>query len=197
MNFNNNNYNNNNEQEEQINEFCIPGFVCLTPEEDDYQYDDDYYNQQEEEIYTWIDDSECQENLATILLLNPEECITDKNNHIKSMDGVQLFFEEIGIIYDEPEPIDPSRDYEAEAKILIEERNKTRKHHIELSPIPSLDDTPSGNSSASSSFHGTEERPNLMDLRSPLFLGLTDQSTSKSNAYSYSTHVFNSNRISI
>ncbi|KAG2231293.1 hypothetical protein INT48_006404 [Thamnidium elegans] len=115
------------------------------------------------------------------------------------MDGIPFFFEEIGIIYDEPEPIDPSRDYEAEAKILIEERNKTRKHHIELSPMPSLDDTPSGNSSASSSFHGTEEQPNnLMDLRSPLFLGLTgtDQ-PNKSNAYSYSTHVFNSNRIRI
>lgn len=191
-------YNNNNNNNEE--EFCnIPGFVCLTPEED--EYNEDYYNNQgDEEIYNWIDDSECQENLATILPLNPEECIIDSENHILHMNGIQLFFEEIGILYDEPEPIDPSRDYEAEAKILIEERNKTRKHHIDLSPIPSLDhdtNTLSGNSSASSSC--CDQSNNLLDIRSPLYLGLTasddkysNTTTTTATAYAYSSHVFNS-----
>jgi hypothetical protein len=179
------NINNNNNQEEFD---MIPGLqiMCLTSEEDDYHY----YTEEEE--CNWIDDCECQENLATILPLNPEECIVDKDNHIQNMDGIQLFFEEIGIIYDEPEPIDPTRDYEAEAQILIEERNKTRKQHVDLeSPIPSLDDTltNSGISSTSSSFHHDEAHTPLMDIRSPLYMGWGG-GNQKMTAYAYAPHVF-------
>lgn len=182
-----NDYNLNNNTQDDMN--LIPGFICLTPEEDDYQYDD--YNHEEEEIYyNWIDDSECQENLATILPLNPEECIIDSDNHIRNVDGIQLFFEEIGIIYDEPEPIDPNRDYDSEAKILIEKRDKTRKKHIDLSPMPSLDDdtTTTTTTSSSSSFHGSNEQPITIDLRSTSF---DKQSMA---AYAYSPHTFNSTR---
>ncbi|KAG1292117.1 hypothetical protein G6F61_009595 [Rhizopus arrhizus] len=122
-------------------------FISLTPDEEEYEC-----NIEEEEIH-WIDDCECQENLATLLPLSPEECIIDQENHIQTTDHY-LFFEELGCFTEEPEPIDPNRDYEAEAKALLEEREKTRKKHIDLQ-IPSLDqDTqPSGISSTCSSFH--------------------------------------------
>lgn len=175
----------------------IPGFICLTSEEDDYQYDDDKNHLEEEIYYNWIDDSECQENLPTILPLNPEECIIDSDNHIRHMDGMQLFFEEIGIVYDEPEPIDPSRDYDAEARVLIAKRDQTRKKHIDLSPMPSLDDgatttTTTTTSSASSSFHHSNEQQLIsIDLRSSSFEKPTMA------AYAYSPHTFNSTRILI
>ncbi|RCI00401.1 hypothetical protein CU098_010368 [Rhizopus stolonifer] len=144
-------------------EDCIPGFqiMCLTPEEDEYQYDDDC----EQQDVCWLDDCECQENLATILPLIPEAYVVDKDNHIQNVDGTHMFFEELGYFTEEPEPIDPTRDYEAEAQQLIEERNKTRKQHIDLSPMPSLDNTDSSVSSTSSSFH---EHPTLTQIRSPL-----------------------------
>ncbi|OBZ91700.1 hypothetical protein A0J61_00253 [Choanephora cucurbitarum] len=145
----------------------IPGFqiMCLTPEEDDYPYEDQYDDQQD---ICWLDDCECQENLATILPLIPEACIVDKDNHIQSMDGIHVFFEELGYFTEEPEPIDPTRDYDAEAKQLLEERNKTRKQHIDLSPVPSLDNTDSGMSSTSSSFHAIDEQHPTVHIRSPL-----------------------------
>lgn len=185
MNNGNSNNNNNNEME------CfIPGFqiMCLTPDEeqDDYNCTPD----QEEDI-NWLDDCECQENLATIFTLNPEECLVDKDNHIQNLDGVHLFFEELGYLTEEPEPIDPTRDYEAEGKLLIEERNKTRKHHIDLStPVPSLDDTNSGLSSTSSSFH-QDDRQTVNDIRSPLYMGGCATPTSKYTAYNYSNFNLN------
>ncbi|KAI8647152.1 hypothetical protein BD408DRAFT_408687 [Parasitella parasitica] len=173
-----------NHQQEQHD--CIPGLqlLCLTPE-DDYQYND----QEENQEYNWIDDCECQENLATILPLNPEECIVDSENHIQNVDGHRLFFEELGCFTEEPEPIDPSRDYDAEAVAFIEERNKTRKQHVELSysPMPSLDNTTSGLSSASSSFHHDEQSSFLADIRSPPYLG-GYCGQSKTTAYAYAPH---------
>ncbi|KAI9478338.1 MAG: hypothetical protein EXX96DRAFT_570457 [Benjaminiella poitrasii] len=191
--------NNNNEEYE-----CIPGLqlMSLTPEEDDY----DYYSQDNDTITTtyaanWMEDSECQENLATILPLNPEECVVDENNHIQNVDGIHLFFEELGYLTEEPEPIDPTRDYEAEAKILIEERNKTRKQHVDLSPMPSLDDTTSGISSTSSSFHH-DEPITANDIRSPLYIGhgggfISYQSHTKVAAYAYAPHAISSIRTPI
>jgi hypothetical protein len=179
-----NNYDNNNQED-----LCFNGLqlLCLTPEEDEYQYDD-----YEETDITWIDDSECQENLATILPLNPEECIIDSDNHIQSMDGYHLFFEELGYFTEEPEPIDPTRDYEAEAKILIEERNKTRKQHVDLcTPVPSLDDTTSGVSSTSSSFHAADEP--LTDIRAAFY----SNGPQKMAAYSYASHALNASRTPI
>lgn len=189
----NNNHNNNNMEEEEFNSFPGLQLMCLTPDEDEYQY-----NNEEEEEYNWIDDCECQENLPTILLLNPQECCVDQDNHIQDMNGIQLFFEEIGILYDEPEPIDPNRNYEAEAKILIEERNKTRKQHVDLETrMPSLDDdthttTNSGISSASSSFHGTDEHHSFVDIRSsPLYMGCSQNNKMTTTAaYTYAPHVF-------
>ncbi|KAI7906008.1 uncharacterized protein BX663DRAFT_498488 [Cokeromyces recurvatus] len=175
----------------------IPGLqlMSLTPEEDNY----DYNTEIECDTVTanWMEDSECQENLATILPLNPEECIVDKDNHIQNIDGIHLFFEELGYLTEEPEPIDPTCDYEAEAKILIEERNKTHKRHIDLSPMPSLDDTiTSGISSTSSSLHQDEHIPTLNSIRSPLYIGSCfgnhSYQPSKMTAYTYAPHALNS-----
>jgi hypothetical protein len=175
----NNNFDNN----------TIPGlqFMSLTPEDDDDQYN---YEQDEEE-YNWIDDCECQENLPTILPLSPEECVIDKDNHIQNVDGIKLFFEELGYLTEEPESIDPTRDYEAEAKALLEQRNKmTRKLHIELSSsVPSLDDndTPisSGISSTSSSYHQADHCYNISDIRSPDYNQCGGGGQQQHEAYSY------------
>ncbi|KAI8393808.1 uncharacterized protein BYT42DRAFT_486320, partial [Radiomyces spectabilis] len=87
---------------------------------------------------TWLEDSECQENLFQILPLNPEETVVDSNNHIQT--HIKLFFEELGYLTEEPEPIDPNVDYEALNEALMKERNnKLRRHHIDLSRLPSLD----------------------------------------------------------
>ncbi|KAI9321399.1 hypothetical protein BX666DRAFT_1839117, partial [Dichotomocladium elegans] len=82
-------------------------------------------------ICNWMDDSECQENLFTILSLTPEESTIDENNHIHF--DVRLFFEELGCLTEEPEPIDPTRDYDEEARLLLEERNRTRQKHVDVS----------------------------------------------------------------
>ncbi|KAI8882786.1 hypothetical protein K501DRAFT_285712 [Backusella circina FSU 941] len=168
----------------------IPGlqFMSLTPEDNDDQYK---YDEQDEEEYNWIDDCECQENLATILPLSPEECVIDKDNHILNVNGIKLFFEELGYLTEEPEPIDPSRDYEAEAQVLLEQRNKmNRKLHIELSsPVPSLDDndtpTSSGISSTSSSCHQVDHCYYIGDIRSPDYNQCGDSGQQQHEAYSY------------
>lgn len=112
-------------------------FFSLTPEEEeDVSYIED---ESKQDVRTWIEDSECQENLFHILSLAPEETIIDKDNRIHTT--CKLFFEELGYLTEEPEPIDPTRDYEAEAKELFNQRNciKTRQKHIELEP--SLDNS--------------------------------------------------------
>ncbi|KAL9541189.1 hypothetical protein PS6_010418 [Mucor atramentarius] len=97
-------------------------FFSLTPEDDN----DDLYptspQDYENEECTWIDDSECQENLFQIISLTPEETIIDKDNHIQT--SFKLFFEELGYLTEEPEPIDPNRDYEQEAKDLLNQRDR-------------------------------------------------------------------------
>ncbi|KAI8993735.1 hypothetical protein BDB01DRAFT_777374 [Pilobolus umbonatus] len=139
-------------------------FLALTSEDEDDQYA--MYDNEEEDYCNWVDDSECQENLATIFSLSPEQCVIDSDNHIRNVDGQKLFFEELGYLCEEPEPIDPTRDYEAEAKHLIEERNKTRRMHVDLTSMPSLDETCSGLSSNSSSFHCHDDKIQLEDIRS-------------------------------
>ncbi|KAG0166679.1 hypothetical protein DFQ28_007016 [Apophysomyces sp. BC1034] len=149
------------------NEPFIPGLelIQLTPDDEDnnnnnYPEDDD--------TCCWLNDCETQENLFQIIPLTPEESIVDDQNHIQS-NNVKVFFEELGYFTEEPEPIDPTRDYDAEAKILIEERNKTRKQHIHLSATPSLDYSRSGISSTSSSLHHTDFHHD--DVQSPYYMG--------------------------
>ncbi|CAO3589802.1 unnamed protein product [Absidia cylindrospora] len=106
----------------------------------------------------WVDDSLCQESLMDILTLTPDVTTTDSGNHIT--ESIHLFFEEIGHLTEEPQPIDPSKDYLAEYHERLELQQqrykKSRRHHIEISRIPSLlddnDTTVSGISSSSSSF---------------------------------------------
>lgn len=136
-------------------------FFSLTPEDDE-----DSYPQSPEGFSdpqsAWIDDSECQENLFDIVPLTPEETTIDKDNHI--LTTIQLFFEELGYLTEEPEPIDPNRDYDQEAKDLLSKRDKKpRQKHVDLSRIPSLDYTRSGISSSSSSIH---HELHLVDIRS-------------------------------
>ncbi|KAI8997348.1 hypothetical protein BDB01DRAFT_707875, partial [Pilobolus umbonatus] len=107
-------------------------FFSLTPEEDEAEYPE------YEEEYQWVDDSECQENLFNILTLVPEESTIDEDNKIHT--SIKLFFEELGYLTEEPEPIDPSIDYEEEGRIFLSQRNnKARKNHVDLVHIPSLD----------------------------------------------------------
>lgn len=137
----------------------------LTPDEgEENNYN---YTAEEEEPCNWLEDSECQENLFCIVPLMPEETVIDENNHCQS--HIKLFFEELGYLTEEPEPIDPTRDYDAEARQLLEEREKTRPRHVDLSRMPSLAHSRSGVSSTSSSIHHDFHN----DVRSPLYMGQT------------------------
>ncbi|CDH59108.1 hypothetical protein RO3G_02272 [Lichtheimia corymbifera JMRC:FSU:9682] len=151
----------------------IPGFEILTlAPEDDYNYNNNIDDPDESTVCNYIDDSFCQENLFQILPLMPEESSIDENNHIHS--HVKLFFEELGVLTEEPEPIDPTRDYDAEARQLLEERDRTRQKHVQLSETPSLSSSQSGLSSTSSSCHHHDHHHNDYsndNTRSPLYMG--------------------------
>ncbi|KAF7722181.1 hypothetical protein EC973_003561 [Apophysomyces ossiformis] len=185
------------------NEPFIPGLelIQLTPEDED---NNNYCQEEEEEdVCCWLDDCEAQENLFQIIPLTPEESVIDNQNHIQS-NSIKVFFEELGYFTEEPEPIDPTRDYDAEAKQLIAERNKTRKQHIQLSATPSLDYSRSGISSTSSSLYHSDLHHD--DVQSPYYIGnhgdnrsnrgdlscYQEQSTS---AYSYGA--YSTNNISL
>lgn len=159
-------------------------FFSLTPEDEDGMY---LQSPQDFEETTWIDDSECQENLFHILSLTPEETIVDKDNHCIHT-SFQIFFEELGYLTEEPEPIDPTRDYDLEAKEFLNQRDNkkiVRQKHVDLSRIPSLDYSRSGLSSSSSSIH---HEHHLMDIRSPHYLGFQHHHTAShgDNSYHYS-----------
>ncbi|CAO0797542.1 unnamed protein product [Mucor circinelloides] len=162
-------------------------FFSLTPEDDN----DDLYptspQDYENEECTWIDDSECQENLFQIISLTPEETIIDKDNHIQT--SFKLFFEELGYLTEEPEPIDPNRDYEQEAKDLLNQRDrKVRQKHVDLFCLPSLDSSRSGLSSSSSSIH---HEHHIIDIRSPHYMGQphhTNTSKDPNMSYHYGNH---------
>ncbi|KAI9276352.1 hypothetical protein BY458DRAFT_505582 [Sporodiniella umbellata] len=101
-------------------------FFCLTPEPDKTYY------MEEETDDAWMEDYECQENTFQIVPLSPEESVVDQDNHIRYQ--YHYFFKELGYFTEEPEPIDPKRNYEQEAHSLITQRNqKLRQQHIELS----------------------------------------------------------------
>ncbi|KAI7869212.1 hypothetical protein BDF14DRAFT_1714805, partial [Spinellus fusiger] len=100
-------------------------FLLLTSEEDNYSYYEDKDTKDTSTpLCTWIDDCEVQENLFEILPLTPEESRIDKDNHIIQSNPCKYFFEELGYFTQEPDLIDPSRDYEAEAQVLVKKRNR-------------------------------------------------------------------------
>lgn len=140
--------------------------LTLTPDEGDDSSNFDDEDNNDNSACNWMEDSECQENLFQIIPLMPEESVIDEDNHIQT--HIKLFFEELGYLTEEPEPIDPTRDYDAEARQMLEERNRTRQKHVELSRVPSLAHSRSGVSSTSSSFHHTDFQH---DVRSPLYMG--------------------------
>lgn len=162
-------------------EFFIPGLelISLT---DDYE---DIETEEDEPMIDWLEDCELQENLFQIIPLTPEETICDKDNHIIQTDQ-HVFFEELGYFCEEPEPIDPTVDYEADYKERMDRQQQQlkkngraralqRQQHVDLESIPcaaapntaaypalspssSMDATPSpGLSSTSSSFHHTDD----------------------------------------
>ncbi|KAG1152279.1 hypothetical protein G6F37_001412 [Rhizopus arrhizus] len=99
-------------------------FFCLTSDQDP-----DYYREEEYDDDSWMEDKECQENTFLIIPLSPEETTIDKDNHIHTT--FHFFFKELGYFTEEPEPIDPDRDYEQEARTLLDQRNKKiRQEHI-------------------------------------------------------------------
>ncbi|SAM08394.1 hypothetical protein [Absidia glauca] len=165
-------------------EFLIPGLELISLTGDDDLDDRTYVNQ--EPMIDWLEDCEVQENLFQIIPLTPEETCCDQDNHIIQPQQVSLFFEELGILYDEPEPIDPSRDYEAEYQLhtkQLEElyslkKRARRQHHMHLDSIPKVTSNPPdittspGLSSSSSSFHHTDDdHYEDEDHRSPHYLG--------------------------
>lgn len=159
-------------------------FFSLTPEDEDDMYPQ---SPQDYEETTWIDDSECQENLFCILSLTPEETIVDKDNHCIHT-SFQIFFEELGYFTEEPEPIDATKDYDLEAKEFLNQRDNkkiVRQKHVDLSRIPSLDHSRSGLSSSSSSIH---HEHHLLDIRSPHYMGFQyhHNASHGDNTYHYS-----------
>ncbi|KAI7900415.1 uncharacterized protein BX663DRAFT_517480 [Cokeromyces recurvatus] len=166
-------------------------FFSLTPEEEEEEGSSYSISQllieEEDTCISWIDDSECQENLFQIISLTPEVAIIDKENHIVHS-SYSFFFKELGYFTEEPEPIDPSYDYELEAKNFLLQRDKqTRKKHICLSRIPSLEyGCPrSGLSSSSSSVHHESQ---LVDIQSPYFMGVLSYPSSSSSSSSTATN---------
>jgi hypothetical protein len=167
-------------------------FFSLTPEKDDHLYPQspqDYY-----EETNWIDDSECQENLFHIVSLTPEETIIDEDNHCIDT-SYHLFFEELGYLTEEPESIDPTRDYEKEAIEFLNQRDNkkvVRQKHVDLSRIPSLEYSSSTRSGLSSSSSSTHHEHHLIDIRSPHYMGnqhfhsTTTDSTANNSTYHYS-----------
>ncbi|KAI9316066.1 hypothetical protein BX666DRAFT_291079 [Dichotomocladium elegans] len=140
--------------------------IPLTPDNNsNYNSIDD----SDDPLCNWMDDSECEENLFHIIPLMPEESIVDENNHIRT--HVRLFFTELGYLTEEPEPIDPTRDYEAEAQAMLQERERTRRKHIQPSMASadalSYSYSQSNLSSGSSSLHH-RHHPNV---RSPCYIG--------------------------
>ncbi|KAI8073825.1 hypothetical protein BC940DRAFT_228475, partial [Gongronella butleri] len=87
--------------------------------------DPDDYNYDAEPMVEWVDDCEAQENLFQIIPLVPEEAHCDKDNHI--IQEARIFFDELGYLCDEPEPIDPSMDYEAEFAARMKEQQQRWK----------------------------------------------------------------------
>jgi hypothetical protein len=162
-------------------------FFSLTPEDNTEEC---YPPLNDEEPCNWIEDSECQENLFHIVALTPEETVIDENNHIHTT--FTFFFQELGYLTEEPEPIDPNRDYEKEAKDLLSQRDKkVRQKHVYLACMPSLEyNTRSGLSSSSSSIHHEQH----LDVRSPHYMGHPLQENSHTDhslnsTYHYSSHL--------
>ncbi|KAI8331668.1 hypothetical protein BC941DRAFT_438111 [Chlamydoabsidia padenii] len=129
----------------------------------------------------WVDDSLCQENLPTIITLTADETTIDSMNHIHN-DNIHLFFEELGYLTEEPQPLDPTRDYLAEYHERLEHQQKlykkSRRHHIDLDRIPSLldDNTTCGISSSFSSFSHHHHHQQLHSvIRPSYFLGIAGE----------------------
>ncbi|KAI8338371.1 hypothetical protein BC941DRAFT_422693 [Chlamydoabsidia padenii] len=160
----------------------IPGLELISLTDDDY----DYSKPDDEDMIDWLDDCELQENLFQILSLTPEETTCDKDNHIIQSDPHHVF-EELGYFCDEPEPIDPTMDYEADYQQRMDQQQQIikkngrarayqRQHHMDLASIPVADETSMdadpGLSSTFSSFHHTDDdHSEEDDYRSPLYLG--------------------------
>ncbi|KAI8086546.1 uncharacterized protein BX664DRAFT_336121 [Halteromyces radiatus] len=140
-------------------------FLTLTSE-DSPMNDDDICKdkKKKKDDGCWLDDSLSQENLTDIMILTPDETTTDNSNHICTT-SIRLFFDELGYLTEEPQPIDPTKNYaeEFEARVAQHTYKKTRRRHIDLSRIPSLldEDPASDMSSTSSSFihHPTDIEP--------------------------------------
>ncbi|KAI8086493.1 uncharacterized protein BX664DRAFT_335941 [Halteromyces radiatus] len=159
-------------------DYFIPGLELIQLTDDDsntYNYNEE----EEDDQIEWMDDYETQENLFQIIPLMPEETCCDKDNHIIA--STKIFFEELGYVCDEPEPLDPTRDYEAEYRQRTESlqqqlnnNNRRRQRHVDLASIPTIDASPSpGLSSTCSSFHHTDDDhyDEEQDVRSPLYMG--------------------------
>lgn len=104
---------------------CGFTFLQLTPQEDFVPACAD-----DHEVYQTDD---CTADLAVLSVLAPEvtSCCTSNGQEQTLEPEINLFCPELGVLTEEPEPIDPDFDYEADA-IQRGVYKRERKLHIEL-----------------------------------------------------------------
>lgn len=130
--------------DEPDNHFAILQLTPDEPTEPIWSENQDYYDY----------DENTPDDLLELLPLTPDITYTTENNQLHC--EPRLFFEELGVLSEEPEQIDPSRDYEKEFEVLQNElarQRRSRKRRnakdASLNSLPSL--VNSGVTSAASS----------------------------------------------
>jgi hypothetical protein len=133
----------------------------LTPDE---PIEINYYSQ-ESTHYGYFDTT--QDDLLEIMPLTPDITSVTDTNQLHC--DIRLFFEEIGVLSEEPEPIDPNRDYEKEFELeqeALQAKRKTRQrrnaNQASLNSLPSL--APSEVTSAASSAEPRKWWPQPHDM---------------------------------
>ncbi|KAI8073939.1 hypothetical protein BC940DRAFT_289576 [Gongronella butleri] len=173
-------------------------FLTLTcDEQPDCADDDDEADQCvcfDDDVQLFVDD------MMDIVPLVPEETRIDAGNHCCCASPCNLFFfKELGYFSDEPLPIDPEIDYEAEYLVRLEQQRERhaknrgtrcsrRRHHIDFAEMPSLSHETSrhtGSSSSSSLAVQHQQQQQLqqqlyLDPCSPYRLGHTNTNTTSS-----------------
>lgn len=119
--------------------------------------------------YDYYDDT--PDDLLELLPLTPDITSTNDSNRLHC--ETRLVFEELGVLTEEPEPIDPNRDYEKEFQVKqteLQENRRSRQRRnardASLNSLPSLT-TSEGTSAASSTERRRWPQPHDMIARRP------------------------------
>jgi hypothetical protein len=118
-------------------------------------------------------DQDTPDDLLEILPLTPDITSTTDDNQLYC--EPRLFFEELGVLTEEPEPIDPNRDYGKEFEVQQQELQAHRRSHqrrnakdasTSLNSLPSLAYS-DATSAASSTERKKGPQPHDMIFRRP------------------------------